>query len=200
MSDSLTPEVTLNVESGVNFNHTFQWLAGGLFMAPIEVIEVGYPTIVTVTDHGLNTVTPHPVFISGVQGCSGINSTNLKVPLCTYIDANTFSLPETSVGKDWVEGTGEITYLKPTPLTGYTGVCVIKKHWFSSTAIHTLTTENGGMVLGTVDGSIQLLIPKAITAGFTFRNAVYDVDLSTAGGYETRVFKGNVVNHREASP
>jgi hypothetical protein len=172
MSDSLTPEVTLNVESGVNFNHTFQWLAGGVFMAPIEVIEVGYP----------------------------INSTNLKVPLCTYIDANTFSLPETSVGKDWVEGTGEITYLKPTPLTGYTGVCVIKKHWFSSTAIHTLTTENGGMVLGTVDGSIQLLIPKATTASFTFRNAVYDVDLSTAGGYETRVFKGNVVNHREASP
>jgi hypothetical protein len=200
MSDSLTPEIHLHIEQGVDFNHTFQWLAGGVFMAPIELIEVGYPTIMTVTGHGLNAVSPHPVIISGVEGCPRLNSTNLSIPTCTRIDDNVFSVPLSSVGNTWVQGTGEITYLLPTPLTGHTGRMVIRKNWFSSTVIAELTTANGGLILGTVDGSIQIKIAKAVTAAFTFKHAVYDVDIATAGGVETRVFKGPITNHREVSP
>lgn len=200
MSNSLTPEVHLNIEQGVNFEHYFQWLAGGIAMHPIELIEVGYPTRMTVTGHGLNSVSPHPIIISGVEGCPHLNSTNLSIPLCTRLDDDTFAVPLTSVNDDWIEGTGEVTWLLPSDLTGMTGRCVIRKNWFADTIIHEMTTENGGMVLTIADGGIQLLIPKASTAAFTFKHAVFDCDLTTAGGYETRVFKGPVTNFREVSP
>lgn len=200
MSDSLTPEIHLHVEQGVNFEHTFQWLAGGVFMAPIEYIEEGYPTIMTVTGHGLNAITPHPVIISGIEGCPHLNSTNLSIPLCTRIDDDKFSVPLTSVGDEWREGTGEITYHQPTDITDMTARMVIRKNWFSNTAIHTLTTENSGIILTVADASIQLLIPKIDTAAFLFKHAVYDVDLMYSSGGEVRVFKGPITNHREVSP
>lgn len=199
MTADITPQVQLYIEQGASFAQTFQWLAGPVFMAPIELIEEGYPTVITVTGHGLNQVSAHPVIISGVEGIPLLNSENTGIPLCAYIDANTFSVPLTSVGKLWEPGTGEITYIEPSDLTGHTGRCVIRKNWHSQTVIHEMTTENGGMVLGVDDGSIQLLIPAADTAGFNFRHAWYDVDL-TFGSIVTRVFKGPVTLEREVSP
>lgn len=200
MTLDLTPQFRLHIEQGVNFEHTFQWLAGGVFMAPIEHIEEGYPTVATVTAHGLNSVSAHPVIISGVEGCDALNSSNSDIALCSRISADTFSIPLSAVGQVWEEGTGEITYHMPTDMTGYTARCVIRKNWFSDTVIHELTTENGGITLVLADGSIQLTIPKASTAAFTFTHGVYDVDMIASSGDEIRVFKGPVTLHREVSP
>jgi hypothetical protein len=200
MTTDITPRFHLYVEQGCNFDHTLQWLNDGMFMAPIELIQEGYPTVVTVTAHGLNSRSPHPVELSGIEGCQALNSTGTAMPLCTRIDDNTFSVPLSSQGKIWEPGTGEITYAIPTDLTGYTGRCVIRKNWYSNTVIHEMTTENGGMILTAEDGSIQLLIPKATTAAFSFREAWYDVDLTAPGGYEQRVFKGPITLEREVSP
>jgi hypothetical protein len=200
MTTDITPQFHLYVEQGVNFAHTFQWIAGGVVMAPIELVEEGYPTILTVTNHGLNNVASHPVEIAEVEGIPRLNSQDTDIPFCTYIDANRFSVPISSQGKQWVPGTGVITYIQPTDLTNYTGRCVIKRNWFDTDVIHEMTTENGGMQLEAVTGSITLLIPKAVTAAFTFRHAWYDVDLSDASGYETRVFKGPISLEREVSP
>lgn len=200
MSTDITPQFHLYVEQGVDFAHTFQWLNAGLFMAPIELIEEGYPTVVTVSSHGLNAVSSHPVIISGVEGIPLLNSENTQLPFCTRIDDNKFSVPISSVGKEWVPGTGEITYHIPTDLTGWTARCVIRKTWFESTPIHEMTTANGGITLIPAIGGIQLYIPKATTAGFTFRHAVYDVDLTDGSGNEYRVFKGPITLEREVSP
>lgn len=200
MTTDITPQFHLYVEQGCNFDHTFQWFAGGMFMAPIELIQEGYPTVITVTGHGLNSTSSHPVILSGIEGIPRLNSEGAELPFATRITDNTFSVPISSVGKQWEPGTGEITYHIPTDLTGYTGRAVIRRNWFDSNIIHEMTTENGGMILVPDDGSIQLLIPKAVTAGFTFRNAWYDVDLTAPGGYEQRVFKGPISLEREVSP
>lgn len=200
MTTDITPQFHLYIEQGTNFDHTFQWLAGGMFMAPIELIEEGYPTVITVTAHGLNTVSAHPVIISGVEGIPRLNSEGAELPLVTRVSSSKFSVPISSVGKQWVPGTGELTYHIPTDLTGYTARCVIRRNWYDATAIHEMTTENGGVILGADDGSIQLLIDKADTAAFSFRSAWYDVDLIAGGGYEQRVFKGPITLEREVSP
>lgn len=200
MTTDITPQFHLYVEQGVNFNHTFQWMNAGMFMAPIELIQEGYPTVITVTGHGLPTLASHPVIISGVEGCQALNSEGTAMPFATRIDANRFSVPISSQGKEWVPGTGELTYHIPTDLTDYTGRTVIRKNWYTADPIHEMTTENGGMLLIPSIGGIQLMIPKAITAGFTFRNAWYDVDLIDSGGYEFRVFKGPISLEREVSP
>lgn len=194
---SLTPQFVLNIEQGVDFAHTFHWLAGTKFMAPIENIQEGYPTIITVTNHGINTLTPQPLFISGVEGCKHLNTVDTYITRGTYIDANTFSVGLSSVGEYWEPGTGEITYHGPTDITGYTAVCNIRRAWHSDTIIHTLTTENGGITLTTEDAGIQLTIPDDITSTFTFKNAVYDVDMISSGGYKQRVFRGPVILHRD---
>ncbi|MBW2647546.1 MAG: hypothetical protein JRE23_15505 [Deltaproteobacteria bacterium] len=199
MTLDLTPQFRLHIEQGVNFEHGFQWLAGGIFMAPIEYIETGYPTVLEVTSHGLNTLSSHPVIISGVEGCEALNSSDTDIALCTRIDDDHFSVPQSSVNKTWEEGSGEITYHIPTDITDYTCRCVIRKNWFSSTVIHELTTENDGIVLTVADGGIQLLIPKVATAAFNFTYGVYDVDMIAPSGYESRVFKGPVTLHREIS-
>jgi len=200
MTTDITPQFHLYIEQGTNFDHTFQWLNGGMFMSPIAAITLGYPTKIRVDSHALNTRTPHPVILSGIEGIPALNSEDTEIPLATRIDADWFSVPIPSSGKTWILGTGELTYHIPTDLTGYTGRCVIRKNWYSATAIHTMTTENGGMVLTVADGSIQLMIPKATTATFTFKNAVYDVDLTDSSGIETRVFKGPISLEREVSP
>jgi hypothetical protein len=60
-----------------------------------------------------------------------------------------------------------------------------------------MTTENGGITLYPEDGGIELKIPDDVTAGFTFKNAVYDVDMIGPFGYKQRVFRGPVVLHRD---
>lgn len=200
MTTDITPQFHLYVEQGVNFNHTFQWMNAGMFMAPIELIQEGYPTVITVTGHGLPSLASHPVIISGVEGCQALNSENAAMPFAARIDANRFSVPISSQGKEWVPGTGELTYHRPTDLTDFTGRCVIRRNWYAADEIHEMTTENGGMILIPEIGGIQLLIPKAVTAGFTFRNAWYDVDLTDDSGIEYRVFKGPITLEREVSP
>ena len=200
MTTDITPQFHLYVEQGVDFAQTFQWLAGGTFMAPIEDITPGYPTVMTVTGHGLNSLTAHPVEISGVEGVPDLNSRGTGIPLCSRIDADTFSVPLSSVGKLWEPGTGEITYQIPSDLTGFTGRCVIRKNWHSTTVIHEMTTENGGMTLTVDDAGIALYIPKAVTAAFSFKHAWYDVDLTASSGFESRVLKGPITLEREVSP
>jgi len=193
---NMTPEFPMHIEQGADFDHTFQWFGGGKFIAPIEFIEIGYPTIVTVTDHLLNTVSPTPVIISGVDGAPDLNSVETGIEPATRIDANKFSLPVSTVADTWVIGTGELTYFRPTDLTGFTGICKIRKNWFSSTVLHTMSTALGTMTLGAVDGSIRLQITSLDTAAFGFVGGVFDVDL-TSGGIITRVFRGPVTLHRD---
>ena len=193
---NMTPEFPLHIEQGADFDYTLQWFGGGKFVAPIEDIVVGYPTIITVTDHLLNAVSPTPVVISGVEGCPHLNSADTSIALAEKIDADTFSVSLSTVNDDWEEGTGEITYWKPTDLTSYTGVMNIRKNWHSNTIIHTISTALGTMTLTALDGSVRLQITAADTALMDFVGAVYDIDL-TIGGIVQRVFKVPVTMHRD---
>jgi hypothetical protein len=192
------PEFPLYIEQGASFDSTLNWYGGGQFIAPIEHLEEGYPTIFTVTAHLLNAVSPTPVIVSGVQDLDHVNSEDTEIHLATRIDANNFSMPVTSVGETWEPGTGEITYWKPTDITGWGGECNIRKNWHSD-IIHTISTVLGTMVLDGTDGSIQLLADPEETKLFVFVGAVYDIDLWPGGGARpddgsaiTRVFRGPI--------
>jgi hypothetical protein len=194
----VTPEFPLNIEQGADYDNTFHAYIGGKFIAPIEFIEVGYPTVFTVTAHGLNSVSPTPVFVSGVVDLERVNSEDCGVESATRIDDNNFSMPVASVGEVWKVGSGEITYWKPpgSEWDGATATLNIRKNWHSSTVLVALTTGGGGLTLNGVDGSIRIQIAAAVTATYNFFNAVYDLDV-TVGGITTRHFKGPVLLHRD---
>jgi len=192
MANEPTPIFPLFIEQGVDFIHEFLWLGGGKFIAPIEDIQIGYPTVIKVTNHGINNLlTPQPIIISGVDGCPDLNSEDTEIESGIYVDANHFSMPVSTVADVWVEGTGEITYHKPTNLTGFTGRMQIRKNWYATDIIHEISTALGTMILTPQTGRISLNISAADTAVMDFVNAVYDVDL-LSGGFYTRVFRGPI--------
>ena len=195
----MTPRFELEMEQGATFNYTFHWYAGGKFMAPIEDIIIGYPTRIKVTAHGLPTISDTPVILSGIDGCDILNSEDLGIDEAIYVDADHFDMPQSTVNDPWITGTGEITYHKPSDITGFTARMQIREKWHSPDVIVELTTENGGIVLTVEDASIELTLLPTATALYTFRQAVYDIEMISPGGAVTRIIEGTITLSKEVT-
>ena len=87
----------------------------------------------------------------------------------------------------------------PIDLTGYTARMQIREKRTSPSFIHELTTENGGITLGGALGTIVLLITSDDTTLFTFKSAVYDLELIAGSGIVTRLLQGSVTLSTEAT-
>jgi len=192
-----TPHFDLEMDQGADWSNTFNWYGGGTFRAPIEEIDPGYPTQIRVTAHGLPSSSDTPVILSGIIGAEVLNSKDTGIEMCTRVDADYFTVPVSTVASEWLVGTGEMTFYLPTNIAAFTARCKLKKYWHSTTALATLTTENGGIVLDANDGSIKLIITDTVTAGFTFTTCVYDVEMISGTGEVTRAFKGTITLSRE---
>jgi len=193
------PNFPLNIAQGATFSNTFNWYAGNTFMAPIEEIIVGYPTIIKITEHGLPTTSATPVILSGITGCEILNSDVLGIDEATYVDVDHFNMRISTVKDIWDVGSGEITWINPTDITNFTARMQIREKWHSVGFIHELTTENGGITLTTEDAGIVLTIPPAITETFKFNQAVYDVEMISPSTDITRIFEGTVTIHKEVT-
>jgi hypothetical protein len=73
----------------------------------------------------------------------------------------------------WKAGTPAV----PVDLTGCTARMQIRSEITSPTPLTTLTTENGGIELGGVAGTITLIITPTATAAFTWTAGVYDLEI-----------------------
>jgi len=142
---------------------------------------MGYPTQIRVSSHLLPTSSDTPVIISGVQGAEILNSSETAIELVNRVDADYFTVPISTVACEWVPGTGEITYHKPTDISASTGRCQLRKSWNSSVIIAEFTTENSGMVLDGNDGSILIKQTAVQTAALSFVRAYGDIEIITAG-------------------
>lgn len=208
----MVPDIPLAVERGTSFDNTLQWLGGGKFIAPIEDLTPGYPTLIKVTGHSLNAVSPSPVIISGVNAYDedgevvemrNINSKFHQIAMGTRIDADWFSVPMSTVDAIWKAGSGEISHFLPSNITGWGGECNIRKNWHSP-VLHTISTALGTMTLDGTDGSCRIQIASNITDTIELVSGVYDIDLWPGGGAKptdgstiTRVFKGPIYFYRD---
>lgn len=82
----------------------------------------------------------------------------------------------------------------PVDLTGYTAEMQIRKTKTSSSVIITLSTSNGRLELGGVDGTITMIIAGAITNDLDFVWGRYDLELYPAGNTNIgiRLLEGKV--------
>lgn len=76
-------------------------------------------------------------------------------------------------------------------LTDFTARMQIRTEIDSSTVVRSLTTENGGITLGGVAGTITLVILAANTALMT-SDGVYDIEIIDAQGRVFRILKGKI--------
>ena len=79
-------------------------------------------------------------------------------------------------------------------LSGYTAKMELRPYALAKRCYDSLTTENGRLV---VEGNgVTVVFPAGVTAGYKFREAVYDLVIISADGLQYRIAEGDV-NIRE---
>lgn len=87
----------------------------------------------------------------------------------------------------------------PVDLTGYTARMQIRAEVESTSVMLSLTTQNGGISLGGVAGTIELFISDINTSTVT-TEGVYDLEIVDGSNNEvTRVLKGKVRLDKEVT-
>ena len=86
----------------------------------------------------------------------------------------------------WKAGTPPV----PVDLTGCTARMHVREFVSYAVKLLDLTTENGGLVLGGVAGTINIDITHALTATLDVRRAVYDLEIQFSNGAVRRVLQG----------
>jgi hypothetical protein len=77
-------------------------------------------------------------------------------------------------------------------LNGYTARMQVRRTIDSSTAMVTLTTENGGLIINQTPGSVNhlnIFMNNTVTATLQ-SNGVYDIELINNGGEVSRILQG----------
>lgn len=87
----------------------------------------------------------------------------------------------------WKDGKG-----RAINLTGYTARLQARESIESDIAVITLTTENGGVVLGGSAGTIALYISDEDTTLITAKKLVYDLELVAPNGDVIRPVSGSI--------
>ncbi len=83
-------------------------------------------------------------------------------------------------------------------LTGYTARMQLRANR-SDTAAVSLTTDNGGIVLGGAAGTITITITAAQTAALVSSVYFYDLELVSGTGIVTKLIKGTATLAREVT-
>lgn len=87
---------------------------------------------------------------------------------------------------------------QPVDLTGYTARMQLRPKAGSPIDLLSLTTANGGIILGDALGTIRVIITASQTAVLTFRAAVYDLELAI-GSEVDRLLMGKVKLSKEVT-
>lgn len=195
MSDVAQLDITIN--QGSTFDKTINWYGGGKVCKTIEGVSEGCPTLVTISSHGLPTVSDTPVFVDHVQGAKSLN-TKGKAVAATYVDANSFYVNADTVGETWTSGTGLVTWYAAKDLTGWSARMHIREYVDDTTAIVELVSPTD-ITISTNDAGIRIVITATVTATFDFDTAVYDLELEDPSGFVVRLVEGDVTLKKEVT-
>ena len=97
-------------------------------------------------------------------------------------------------GTDYTKRTTWKTGATPTPvdLTGCTAEAHLRPTINSTTKLLTLSTADGSILLGGIAGTVEIVFTPEMTEGVTWRNAVYDLEVTFPAGTKRRLMHGPV--------
>ena len=162
------------IYQGSTFNEILRWESSTKVYKPITAITKAAPMMVTAVGHGL--VAGWRAKISNVVGMKEVNSEEYLVATEITNDTATFNSVNAAGYTAYTSG-GILEYNMPVPLNGYTGRMQIRASINSSTVILELTTENSLLVIDDATKTITINIPAITTQTFTFKSAVYSLEL-----------------------
>ncbi len=186
----MTSPVKLNLKiyQGSTFRQVLRWESSTKVYVPITNITKSAPVVITAANHAAPL--GWRVKVVGAGGMKEINQLDYQIVTDKTTDTVTLNQIN-SLGFSTYTSGGVLEYNQPVSLSGYTARMQIREKLESTTALHSLTTENGGILLDTTLQTITLLIPDETTQTFTFKAAVYDLEM-ISGGEVTQLATGSV--------
>ncbi len=178
---------------GSTFTEVFRWESGTKIYKVITGITKSAPMVVTAVGHGM------PIGwrgkISNVIGMKEVNSDNYLI--ATDADTDTVTFNEiNAVGYTTYISGGILEYNEPKSLAGLTARMQIRPKVNSTEILETLTTENGKIIVNDSNKTITIVIDAVTTALYTFKSAVYSVEL-ISGSVVTPFIYGNITLESE---
>jgi hypothetical protein len=164
----------------------------------IASITLGYPTVFTATAHGLPTG-PLPVAILNVTDLETDSALPADRIIATKVATDTFSINVDSSDFTTYTSGGILVYNAPIDLTSYLGRCMFRQTVGSTATILDVDNVDTGIVLGTTEGTVELVLTAAQTAALTLTSMVYDIEIESAGGVVTRIASGTVTLDKEVT-
>jgi len=195
---SCVSTLDLCVIQGATFIKALNWYGGGKVCKMVEALVPGCPTLITITAHGLPSVSDTPVFIKHVKGAKNANTTDDKPVVATYVDVDSFYVDADTVSQIYTANTGLVTYFAPKDLTGYTARMQIRESIDDATEILELLSPTD-INISIADARITITIADEVTETFTFDSAVYDLELESSAGEVTRLIEGKIALDKEVT-
>ena len=193
-------KANLTIYQGATFRWPFYWYSETEVSKTISAVDTTYPTLLTVTSHGLPT-SDVPVAIFGVASWINSKSTALADRIyATKVDANTVSVKVNGIGQEEYSGTeGRLVYNSPVNLSsGWVARMHIRESVDAATVIQEFTDTDGQITLGS-DGLVELVLTEAETDLLDFSSGVYDLELESGAGEVVRIAEGKVTLKKQVT-
>jgi len=194
----MTSPVKLNLKiyQGSTFRQVLRWESSTKVYVPITNISKSAPVVITAANHAAPL--GWRVKVVGAGGMKEINALDYQTVTDKTTDTVTLNQIN-SLGFTAYTSGGVLEYNQPVSLAGYTARMQIRAKVDSDAVIHTLTTENGGIVLDNTAKTITIVMQDEVTQTFTFKSAVYDLELISSGGEVTQLVTGGLTLVREVT-
>lgn len=189
-------KLNLKIYQGSTFVQVLRWESATKVYVPITQITKSAPVVVTASDHQIPVGWRARVTNAG--GMKEINVLDYNIVTSTTNNTVTFNQVNSLAFTAYTSG-GVLEYNQPASLTGLTAKMQLREKLTSTTVLHELTTQNGGIVFDNALKTITLTIPAAVTALFDFTSAVYTLEFTDSQSKTTTFSKGNVLLEREVT-
>lgn len=190
-------KLNLKIYQGSTFRQILRWESSTKVYVPITGISKSAPMVVTAPNHGM------PVgWRAKVTNAGGMKEVNtLDYNIGTSVATNTVTFNQVnSLGFTTYTSGGVLEYNQPTPISNLTARMQIREKITSSSFIHEMTTENGGVIFDNTNKTITLLINSTTTAGFDFNTAIYLLEFQDTSSGDTIPFAtGSITLQREVT-
>jgi hypothetical protein len=188
-------KLNLKIYQGSTFSEILRWESALKVYSPITNIAKSAPMTISATSHGLPEGWRFKV--TGSLGMKEVNTAEYLT--ATDVSVNSITVNNiNSLNYTTYTGGGMLEYNQPVDLAGYTARMQIREKLTSESAIETLTTSNGKIVLNNTTKSITLVLSAATTETYTFKTGVYSLEMEKDGIVVPLVY-GNISVEQEVT-
>lgn len=192
---STPAKINYKMYQGSTFAEVLRWESSKKNYVNITNISKSAPVLITTET---NTIPNNwRVRVTNAGGMKEINNTE-DYHVATVLSNTSLELNAiNSLAYTAYTTGGVIEYNEPIDLSTYTARMQIREK-IDTAVLYELTTENGGIVLNNIDYTINLNIPAAITETFTFKKAVYSIELVNTNNDNVITFtQGSITLYNE---